>query len=79
MCEQRLQGVCEVQRPWWEFLWDNDLWFAIPLIIAIALVYAGTRFEELPEILWYAARVARWIVGFMLVLLLVLLVLSWFQ
>lgn len=68
-----------MQRSFWESLWQNDLWYAIPLIVAIAVVYAGTRFEELPQIFRYSVRVAQWIVIFMLVLLGFLLVLSWFQ
>jgi hypothetical protein len=68
-----------VQRNWWEWIWHNDLWYAIPLIVAIALVYAATRHEFLPEIFRHAVRVARWIVVFMLVLLAILVALSWFQ
>ncbi|MCS7237632.1 MAG: hypothetical protein NZ899_05100 [Thermoguttaceae bacterium] len=68
-----------MQRSWWEAIWSNDLWFAVPLIVAIALVYAATRFETLPEIFRYSLRVARWIVTFMLILLAVLVILTWFQ
>jgi hypothetical protein len=68
-----------VQESWWSWILNHDLWYAVPLIVAIALVYAGTRHELLPEILRYAVRVARWIVVFMLVLLAILIVLAWFQ
>jgi CBS domain containing-hemolysin-like protein len=68
-----------VQGSWWERVWHNDLWYAIPLIVAIALVYAATRHELIPQILRHALRVARWIAVFMLVLLGILVTLSWFQ
>lgn len=54
----------------------NDLWFALPLIIAISMVYAGTRHEETLEILGHFVRVAAWISGFMAVILAVLFVVS---
>ncbi len=54
----------------------NDLWFAAPLIVAISLVYAGTRHEEKSEILRHAVRVAVWIGGFMAVILALLYLVS---
>jgi len=54
----------------------NDMWFAAPLIIAVSLVYAATRHEEMGPILSHALRVGIWIVGFMAVILLVLVLIS---
>ncbi len=44
-----------------------DIWFALPLIVAISLVYAATRHEAMSAILPRAARVAGWITAFMAV------------
>jgi hypothetical protein len=46
-------------------LWTVDLWYAIPAIIAVSLVYAATRHEQMRPILYHAGRVAVWITGFM--------------
>ena len=43
----------------------NDLWYALPLIVAISLVYSGTRHERMQPILSGAVRFAGWIVAFM--------------
>jgi len=55
----------------------NDMWYAIPLIVAVSLVYSATRHEEPREILHHAARIGAWIVGFMAVVLVVLLLILW--
>jgi hypothetical protein len=39
----------------------NDLWYSLPLIVTISLVYAATRQEQLESILWSAARFGGWI------------------
>ena len=57
--------------------WDGDLWYAVPLIIAVSLVYAATRHERMRPILLHAGRVALWIVGFMAVVFVVLTLISW--
>lgn len=54
----------------------NDLWYALPLIVSVSLVYAATRHEATDEILRHAARIGAWIVGFMLIVFLVLWVIS---
>jgi hypothetical protein len=53
-------------------LWHTDLWLSLPVIAAVSLVYAATRHERMAPIWLHACRVAGWIVGFMLALLLVL-------
>jgi hypothetical protein len=55
----------------------NDLWYALPLIVVVSLVYAATRHEEMNPILNHAARIGVWIVGFMTAVFLVLAFLSW--
>ena len=33
---------------------QNDLWYALPLVISASLVYAATRHESMPSILIHA-------------------------
>jgi hypothetical protein len=54
----------------------NHLWYAIPLILAISLVYGATRHETLPGILVNAYRAATWIISFMAIIFGVLFVVS---
>ncbi len=60
-------------------LGPNDMWYALPLIVAISLVYAATRHEEMSSILVHALRVGLWITGFMAVIFGVLLLISWWK
>jgi hypothetical protein len=53
------------------------LLYAFPLIVAVSLVYAATRHEQAGPILMHALRIGLWIVGFMAVILVVLLLVSW--
>ena len=41
------------------------LWYALPLVVVISLVYGATRHEHLHEILVHSYRSALWVVGFM--------------
>ena len=50
----------------------NDMWYAVPLIIAVSLVYSATRHEELGLISTHAVRMGIWIVGFMAVIFVIL-------
>jgi hypothetical protein len=45
----------------------NDLWYAVPLIVAVSLVYSATRHELPMPIASGAIRMAAWISGFMVV------------
>lgn len=45
----------------------NDLWFSLPLIVVVSLVYSATRHELPRPIVVGAVRMAAWIGGFMLV------------
>ncbi len=55
----------------------KDFWYALPLIVAVSLVYAATRHELMGPILSHALRIGVWIVGFMMIILAVLLTISW--
>jgi hypothetical protein len=54
----------------------NDLWYALPLILSVSLVYAATRHEATDEIVRHAARISGWIFGFMLIVFVVLVCIS---
>jgi len=54
----------------------HDLWYAAPLVVVISLVYAATRHESTPLILWRAGRFAGSIVFFMGLILLLLMYVS---
>ena len=54
----------------------NDLWYSLPLIVSVSLVYAATRHETLGPILAHAFRVGLWTVGFMVLIFAVLLLIS---
>jgi hypothetical protein len=43
----------------------NELWYALPLIVVVSLVYAGTRYERPGDILIGSVRSGVWICGFM--------------
>jgi hypothetical protein len=58
-------------------LWNNDLWYTVPAIIAVSLVYAATRHEQMRPILIHAGRMGVWIVGFMFAVFVVLELISW--
>ncbi len=56
----------------------NQLWYAVPLIVSISLVYGATRHESMGPILNNAVRAASWIVGFMATIFVILWAVSWF-
>ncbi|MCO6046093.1 hypothetical protein NG895_19510 [Aeoliella sp. ICT_H6.2] len=53
------------------------LWYALPLLVSVSLVYAATRHEEVPDILSHAWRFALWIVVFMGIGALVVQITTW--
>jgi len=57
--------------------WRLDLWYALPAIAAISLVYAATRHERMRPIFSHAGRVALWIAGFMLAVFVALEAINW--
>ena len=44
------------------------IWYAIPLIVVVSLVYGATRHENLREILGHAIRSAVWVICFMMMI-----------
>ena len=55
----------------------NQVWYVMPLIVTISLVYGATRHELMGPILHNAFRAATWIVGFMAIIFFILLGISW--
>jgi hypothetical protein len=57
----------------------HRLWYAVPLIASVSLVYAATRHEEMGPILVHGVRFAIWILVFMGIVAAVLQLLAWLQ
>jgi len=55
----------------------NQLWYALPLIVVISLVYAATRHELMEPILRHAFRLGVTITGFMTLVFAVLFFINW--
>jgi hypothetical protein len=60
-------------------IWNLDLWYALPAIISVSLVYAASRHEPMRPILAHAVRVSFWLIGFLAVGAAVLAVFSWYM
>lgn len=54
-----------------------DLWYAIPLIVAVSLVYSATRHEQPMPIMVQSLRTGVWIAGFMAVVFAILMTIAW--
>lgn len=55
----------------------NRLWYALPLVVSVSLVYGATRHELMKPILNNALRAAAGIGGFMGVIFVLLAIISW--
>jgi hypothetical protein len=55
----------------------NLMWFALPLVAVISLVYSATHHEAMRPILTHSARLAVMIIGFMLAIMIVLAIIGW--
>jgi len=56
---------------------QRQVWYILPLIVAISLVYGATRHESMRPILRNATKAGTWIVGFIVVVFGILFLLSW--
>jgi len=54
----------------------HRMWYIVPLVVAVSLVYAATRHELLVPIFEHAVRFGGWLVGFLIVLYFVIMLLS---
>ena len=55
----------------------NMMWYAVPLILVISLVYAATHHEAMSAILGHATRLALMISGFMVAIMIALAFIGW--
>jgi hypothetical protein len=55
----------------------NQLWYLLPLVVVVSLVYGATRHELTGPILHHAFKAGIWILGFMGIVFVVLLFVSW--
>jgi hypothetical protein len=55
----------------------NMMWFALPLVVSISLVYSATRHEALDSILSHSLRLGLMIGLFMVGIMALLALLSW--
>jgi len=53
------------------------IWYMVPLIVSVSLVYAATRHEYLAPILKHAVRFGAWISLFMGGVLIIFSIMSW--
>ncbi len=44
------------------------IWYALPLMVVVSLVYGATRHEHLREIVHHSIRSLIWVVGFMAII-----------
>jgi hypothetical protein len=54
-----------------------QLWYALPLVVTISLVYAATRHEEMGPILRHAIRFGSMVVLVMAIVFVVFFAMSW--
>ena len=55
----------------------SQLWYLLPLVVVVSLVYGATRHELMGPILDHALKAGIWILGFMGIVFVVLLFVSW--
>ncbi|MEM7311631.1 MAG: hypothetical protein AAF497_00630 [Planctomycetota bacterium] len=55
----------------------SQLWYLLPLLVSVSLVYGATRHERMMPILEHALRFAIWILGFLGVLFVILCFVSY--
>ena len=46
-------------------VWDAQIWYAVPLIVATSLVYGATRHEFLKEIVNQSLKAGAWLLAFL--------------
>ena len=54
----------------------NQLWYLLPLVTAVSLVYGATRHELMGPILGHAWRFGLWVMAFIAVIFVVLFVVA---
>ncbi len=55
---------------------QHDIWYALPLLVTVSLVYAATRHESMSDIIRASLRIGTWFGGFLAVAMLVVYLLE---
>jgi hypothetical protein len=55
----------------------SRIWYCLPLVVSISLVYGASRHEQMGPILEHALRFGAWVVTFMLAIFALLMFVSW--
>ena len=58
---------------------DARIWWSVPLIVAISLVYGATRHEYIGQIMIHTYKNSIWVIGFMLLVFSVIWVSGYFN
>lgn len=56
-----------------------QIWYSVPLVIAISLVWGATRHERLPEIVAQSIKSLLWVLTFMGIIFALIFVAGYFQ
>ena len=57
--------------------WYADVWYALPLVVAMSLVWAATRHERMVPMIRHAVRIGLEIIILLVVIFVPLLLLAW--
>lgn len=60
-------------------IWDARIWYAIPLVVVVSLVYGATRHERIKDIFEHAFRSVIWLTGFMGAILAIIWVMGYWN
>jgi len=58
-------------------VWTAKIWYSIPLVVAISLVYAASKHELTAPLLRTAWQTAVWMLSFMGFVLLMMWMITW--
>jgi len=59
-------GITNLLHPFLAMsLWQARLWYAIPLVLVVSLVYGATRHERMKDIIEQSIRIGIGLIGFM--------------
>ena len=56
-----------------------QIWYSVPLVIVISLVWGATRHERLPEIIAQSIRSLLWVLTFMGIIFAVIFIAGYWQ
>ena len=56
-----------------------QIWYSVPLVIAISLVWGATRHERLPEIIAQSIKSLLWVLTFMGIIFALIMAVGYFQ